>query len=518
MLLVSTRIVFRLLVASVLCSNVFLRASSSSIDAPILNFATDWLSKHLSFLHGESLPSPTIELMDSESNEQTVVMAEPEPVVQYVPVYNTGSGRPVYQERVFYVPRRKVVVIDTEFKLSLKVLWEHQTEGMLYKMQVSEDSSGEIAVTACVRIQEQIRSEFYAENSVASSETPSRKRSIESVVQKSNREFPDPICIFSRDCDFDHQSVYKRLIQSSSISNIRVMSVNIWNHNHWKIRMPLLRDAILSQNPDIIGFQEVRSRKYSSAKKGRFQIADLTNLLPGFDFVYQPAMMFRESAHGMEELVHEGLAIFSKLPILSTDYIPLSRDQNDPADFHQRICLRARILTSAGPVMFMTTHLSLSERARDRTLKEIAASSASISEPSILVGDFNAGAESIYAILNEKGFLDAGAEIHPEWTQSSTGFTFSSWNPKQRIDFVFYRQGSQNHLENREMLQDLQLKPIEATITGRTSVPISGLHPKGGVQDYNGKLFPSDHFFLAVDFRVMTNDHTLNNEQPKDEL
>jgi endonuclease/exonuclease/phosphatase family metal-dependent hydrolase len=73
----------------------------------------------------------------------------------------------------------------------------------------------------------------------------------------------------------------------------------------------------------------------------------------------------------MIEFHSEGLAIFSRWPILDTSYILLSRDASDRGDFHQRICLHARVATPYGNISFLTTHLSLSPKARVRSLIEI---------------------------------------------------------------------------------------------------------------------------------------------------
>ena len=65
--------------------------------------------------------------------------------------------------------------------------------------------------------------------------------------------------------------------------------------------------------------------------------------------------------------VEEGVAIFSKFPILRQDYIILSRDYEDKQDDHQRVVLHATIqIPYLGNIHVYGTHLSLSEKARDR--------------------------------------------------------------------------------------------------------------------------------------------------------
>ena len=81
---------------------------------------------------------------------------------------------------------------------------------------------------------------------------------------------------------------------------------------------------------DIYGFQEVRlqvgsisSRKHNPAMQHtQSQVSQLSSILPDYQFVYQPAMLYMDNSQNRNE---EGLAIFSRYPIVSYDYILLSR-------------------------------------------------------------------------------------------------------------------------------------------------------------------------------------------------
>lgn len=89
---------------------------------------------------------------------------------------------------------------------------------------------------------------------------------------------------------------------------------------------------ISSLNVDIIGFQEVRLEVFHQAQKGasyswrgqttQAQVSQLSKYLPGFQYVYQPAMLY---TNRLPERSEEGVAIFSRYPILSSDYILLYR-------------------------------------------------------------------------------------------------------------------------------------------------------------------------------------------------
>lgn len=260
-----------------------------------------------------------------------------------------------------------------------------------------------------------------------------------------------------------------------------IMSANLWNYNHWESRKQVLAEEILRVSPDVIGFQEVRARKVSPHNQSRSQVFELAKLLgPGYQFEYRPSMEFAESS---SEYVHEGLAIFSKFPILETASLALSRDSHDSNDFHQRMVLRAKLDTPVGPVYFMTTHLSLSAKARKRTLPEIGQWTQHLQEPLVLLGDFNAQFQGDDNPLEtEFGFEDAWkAKQQPQ--QQDPGWTFNSWDPKSRIDYILVR--------------NLQVDSISIEGKQGKKWP-SYLEPVGGVGDMKQTMFPSDHMLLAA--------------------
>ena len=93
-----------------------------------------------------------------------------------------------------------------------------------------------------------------------------------------------------------------------------------------------LIQLIASINADVFGFQEVRlevatkmGKKQKYNKKSvstRSQVFHLAKHLHGYQFVYQPAMLYMEKYLERKE---EGLAIFSRYPIISSDYRLLYR-------------------------------------------------------------------------------------------------------------------------------------------------------------------------------------------------
>ena len=240
--------------------------------------------------------------------------------------------------------------------------------------------------------------------------------------------------------------------RSQDPAHIRVMTLNIWNHNDpWPRRRELIVDAVREVDPDVIGFQEIR-HDGARDEDGRNQAEQLSARLPDYQIVSEPAQVDADADRW------EGLAIFSRLPIASTDHVELSRDPSDSRDNHQRIVLHAEVDTPAGPLHIYDTHLSLSRDGRRRTVREITAFTGRYAAPAVLLGDFNEapGEEAIRHITDGAGFLDAWPALHPD----APGHTFSSDNPytktddSRRIDYVFLRLGNSARLRTCRRIAD----------------------------------------------------------------
>lgn len=276
-----------------------------------------------------------------------------------------------------------------------------------------------------------------------------------------------------------------------------VASVNIWNYNLFESRLELLRRAVAGA--DIIGVQEVRGKlrlRPGRRARHRFQATSLSALLPDFDYVFQPAQMFVEQAQGPHHTVHEGVAVMSRYPIRATHVLRLTLDRADPSDYHQRIALHAEIESPSGLLHFITTHLSLSERARRRTLKEIADYVGGLDGPVVVTGDFNNPIGSDHAldpsfILAEAGLKDAYGD-----TESRQAFTFPSWDPIKRIDAVYTRGVS---------VDGVGMAGRDPERCVGTASPVGGCCRRTGVPEQQRmRLFASDHTFPTATIRIAT--------------
>lgn len=273
-----------------------------------------------------------------------------------------------------------------------------------------------------------------------------------------------------------------------SPGTIRVMTANIFNFNHWNRRVDALADAVGGNFADVICFQEVRAviQGPKSSLTEQYQVETLARLLPGYQFVFLPAMLFEEHNQGDPHWVHEGLAIFSRLPVVEVHELKLTRDHKDSQDFHQRLLIGLTVKTKGGHVNVFSTHLSLSFKARKRSLREIGEYIAELPGPSLLLGDFNDEMEKNSRILKRYGLVDAWKEFSP----NDSGYTFNTFNGlKKRIDLVYRSEG---------------LSTVGVELRGLNSREIpSGvvLAPGGGVEEYT-KIYPSDHAFVLAEFAL----------------
>ena len=119
--------------------------------------------------------------------------------------------------------------------------------------------------------------------------------------------------------------------------------------------------------------------------------------------------------------------------------------------------LRALVKTPVGLVNILTTHFSLSTSARRRNTLEVWDYVLQLTEPVILLGDFNCEPDSEtfkfftgqIEIEGKRGdFKDAWRELNPN-VDDKEGWTYNTLadSPRKRIDFLFYRGLTAKHVE-----------------------------------------------------------------------
>ena len=301
----------------------------------------------------------------------------------------------------------------------------------------------------------------------------------------------------------------------------KVMSYNIHNYEgDWSRRLFKMLKVIERNNPDVICFQEVRLDEYKdvsgedNSHKGHvldmqhqlIHIKKALTQLGYIHYVFRPAMSYVSPNSGGKVLLQEeGLAIFSKYPIINSDHFLLYRDLTDHST-HQRICLRARVLIPANnqngfvTVDLFNTHLSLKEHERNQNVLDINAFSKRVLTESnsftpslqIVCGDFNLEPfEPAYSSMIEDGkWQDSYVEQrNSKQTQEETiefdlqnELTFSTNGVfRKRIDYILYRTHS-------------QVKLTDYLIDGKAS--------EYAHEDSDYKA-PSDHHALVSSFIMM---------------
>eukprot|EP01147_Barroeca_monosierra_P008534 gene8534-981_t len=231
--------------------------------------------------------------------------------------------------------------------------------------------------------------------------------------------------------------------------SLKIASYNIWNVNEYEngqyeMRMRQLTRNIRELNPDIIAFQEANM---------------LEGLLPEYHFVFQPAMSYPEKIF---QRVEEGVAVFSKYPIVHVEEHLLFRDRSNPVDTHQRVLLKVQVLSPQSYVIsIFVTHFSLDERARNegciQTWHTIREDNADVQ---LLLGDLNAEptttairfltGKALLGSENTNGLFDVWTHLHPEPIPENSenenedqgyGLTFSTLDDSliKRIDYALLR-------------------------------------------------------------------------------
>jgi endonuclease/exonuclease/phosphatase family metal-dependent hydrolase len=283
-----------------------------------------------------------------------------------------------------------------------------------------------------------------------------------------------------------------------------------------------LASVLHSFDADIIGLQEVRLQCDGGGSVCRSQIDDLLQQMNEvarllntepvhFQFLYQPAMTYLQFAQGLP-FDQEGVALLTRWPIVSRSHLVLTKNFSDADDYHQRVCLQASVnVGGVGIVSVFVAHFTLSDRARTRTVGELAQWMRQFPAPRVLLTDFNANADSeaMRQLLADPTLAlqdawrcrrssllqqcaktnvavdgdDSDNDSHAaRWT-----FTTLEKSPKKRIDFVLFGNGGGG-------IDEPAARPSLVLNDRRLS---------------SGNETASDHRALYAEFRLVTSDANL---------
>ena len=218
---------------------------------------------------------------------------------------------------------------------------------------------------------------------------------------------------------------------------MKVMTFNIQHALDYQkqiINTDFFADAIRHYGADICCLNEVRGEGLIDG------YTDQTNALGdslGFYRYFGEAVKVRGTSP-------YGNAVVSRFPFKSAETvaIPVSPEKTED-EYHEPRCVIKAVFEIEGRnVCFLICHMGLSDKERVEAVKTICELIDGTDLPIILTGDFNTTPddsvlEPIYNRLNDSD----------EKADAKGIFTYASYSPEIRIDYIFYRGLECRHSE-----------------------------------------------------------------------
>lgn len=212
--------------------------------------------------------------------------------------------------------------------------------------------------------------------------------------------------------------------KSDAPRTLRILTYNIHHGEGMdgKLDIPRIAALINAQHPDVVALQEVD--RGVARTRGRDLPGELAKLT-GLHMVFSKNIEYQGGEYGN--------AILSLHPILTSTNLHYRMLRAG----EQRGLLQTTIDLDGETIAFMATHLDYRPDPAERLsnvgqIKSVAAEHAG--QLTIVAGDFNDHPQGeVHRVMKEM-FLDA-------WERGGTGdgFTYSSIQPKSRIDYVYFR-------------------------------------------------------------------------------
>jgi endonuclease/exonuclease/phosphatase family metal-dependent hydrolase len=201
-------------------------------------------------------------------------------------------------------------------------------------------------------------------------------------------------------------------------TELHVASYNIRHGRGTDNRVALERTAAVLRtvDADIVGLQEVDR---NVERSGHVDEPALLGNLLGMQHAFGAFMEYQGGRYGM--------AILSRYPIVSSREIVL------PTGEEPRVALAARIVLPGGDtITAVNVHFDWVENdaARVRQARALSVVLDTLSDPWLLMGDFNDGPDSRTLRIFE-------GMVHPANKPTDSSFTFPSNDPVKEIDYIF---------------------------------------------------------------------------------
>jgi len=210
---------------------------------------------------------------------------------------------------------------------------------------------------------------------------------------------------------------------------MRIMTFNIQHALDYKnqvIDLPLFSDFIRAQNVDFCGLNEVRGEgNWEGYTDQTNTIGDLLN-----------AQRYFAKAIMVAGTNPYGNAFVTIHPIKSAEtvIIPDPEDKSIPGHYETRCAARAVVSFPEGDVCFIVCHMGLMESEARNAVRAICEMIDSTPLPCIVMGDFNHAKNS--GVLDE---LLARLNDSDDAAKKSGVFTYPSYAPEKKIDYILYR-------------------------------------------------------------------------------
>ena len=236
---------------------------------------------------------------------------------------------------------------------------------------------------------------------------------------------------------------------------LNVMALNTANyddHPGWSERLPMIVEAIIDNNPDVIGLSEIRytaSNPFNNICQqfwagygltlpacgtmdmGQQILTLLQALAPD---AYGTATIMTDKAAIYGPTQWEGLSIISRFPMVG-GYVTHSQSENSTDGINKRIT-QWSVITTANNTQFylFNTHFSLDSDDRALDAQEaLNLMGGALGASCCLVGDMNATPDdAALALLSSAGLVDTWSTIG-----AGPGLTFPSTGPIKRIDYCW---------------------------------------------------------------------------------
>ncbi len=215
--------------------------------------------------------------------------------------------------------------------------------------------------------------------------------------------------------------------------NLKVMTYNLRFGEH--ASMQEIGQYIASESPDIVLLQECDWATYRNRAPRQHGVKFMNEL------AVETGMF---PAYG-KAIVHEqgyyGVGILSRYPIVATERVYLPNEYSK----EQRIMLVADIELPDGKIVTVaSTHIGLSEKERMQQVKFIEKKLKGKKGNVILAGDMNATPDS-----------PEMQRLYKSWKEvTGSDFTFSSFEPNIKIDYIFCRPSDNFELVSTRTVKD----------------------------------------------------------------